>query len=88
MAPIPSEFSLLPLNHAPDAPDRLLATTSLTDASVFAGASQKVDDELAKAQAELDLADAELLDGKFQKAVGHYRHAWEHARKANMEANK
>ncbi len=38
--------------------------------------------ELAKADEEFDKAEDELMDGKPDKAIGHYKHAWERACKA------
>lgn len=66
--------------------DRDLALTAL-DLSIESPASNpanmgKIEREQAKAQEEMDKADAERGAGEFDKAVTHYSHAWERAQKA------
>ena len=49
---------------------------------------KKVDKELAKAQVELDKGDADRASGRHDKAITHYKKAWEDATHAAKEAAK
>ena len=64
--------------------DRILAETFILDAEAteVLDNQDKVDKEITKAYEELDKGDAEDDAGKFNKAIHHYKNAWEHARHA------
>ena len=72
--------------------DRLLAQTLLNDlaglTAIDPDNQEKVDQELQKALDELAKGDADRDAGKPDKAIQHYRKAWEHAGHAAKEAAK
>jgi tetratricopeptide (TPR) repeat protein len=72
--------------------DRVLALSLLneTTGAVALNPKQqgKVDNEMAKAWEEFAKGDAERDEGKSDKAIQHYRKAWEHAGHAAKEAAK
>ncbi len=62
--------------------DKSLAETALNDAKAYEGTDKKVDKEIEKSEKELEKATKELEKGKPDKAIDHYKNAWEHAQKA------
>ena len=70
--------------------DRILAETLIIDAEGTPVTNpkdqKKVDKSLAKANKELAKGDADRDAGKFDKAIAHYRNAWEDALKAIEKA--
>jgi tetratricopeptide (TPR) repeat protein len=72
--------------------DRILAETLLIEAQAVPvsdpNKQDKVDREIAKAFEELTKGDADRDTGKFDKAIRHYKKAWEHASHAIKEATK
>jgi hypothetical protein len=70
--------------------DRILAETLILDAAVtpVVGDQDKVDKEIAAAYEEFDKGDADEGAGKFDKAIKHYKKAWEHACHAIKHATK
>jgi len=61
--------------------DDMLASIAYDEALAGAG-EPKVDKELEKCEGEFEKAGKELDKGKYDKAIDHYKHAWEHAQKA------
>jgi hypothetical protein len=62
--------------------DKLLAETALNEAKEYEGPGKKVDKEIEKSEKEFEKATKELEKGKPDKAIDHYKKAWEHARHA------
>jgi hypothetical protein len=62
--------------------DKLLAETALNEAKEYEGTDKKVDKEIEKSEKELKKATKELEKGKPDKAIDHYKKAWEHAQHA------
>ena len=69
---------------------RLLAVTLLDETrgveAVDPRRQDRVDKKLAKAQEELDKGDAKAEAGKYDKAIDHYKKAWQHVGKAAKDA--
>jgi hypothetical protein len=72
--------------------DRILSLTLLSEtedlAAVDPSRQEKVDKAIAKAQEEFDKGDARRDAGKPDKAIQHYRKAWERTQHAVKEAAK
>lgn len=70
--------------------DRILAETLILDAAVtpVEGDQDKVDKEISKAYEEFDKGDDDEGADKFDKAIKHYKKAWEHACHAIKHATK
>jgi len=66
--------------------DYMLARTAIDEAIAAGGNSKEIDkaeEEMAKAQEELDHTKKDgTLDPRYDKAIDHYKKAWEHACKA------
>lgn len=62
--------------------DKLLVETALNAAKAYEGTDKKVDKEIEKSEKELAKATKKLEKGKPDKAIDHYKKAWEHAQKA------
>ena len=62
--------------------DKLLAETALNEAKEYEGNKKKVDKEIEKSEKEFEKATKELEKGKPDKAIDHYKKAWEHAQHA------
>jgi len=63
------------------AADKTLALTAYEDAQAYSGDS-KVDKELEKCEKELGKALEKTDKDDFEKAIEHYKKAWDHAQKA------
>jgi len=62
--------------------DSTIAETAISEASVYAGTSKKVDHEIEKAERNLAKAQQELDKGGHAKAIKRFENAWKHAQLA------
>ena len=67
--------------------DKLLAEAALEDAQANAG-EKKADKEIEKAERALAKAEEEIEKGKLDKAINHYKKAWDHANKVQGKCPK
>jgi len=72
----------------PSEAEELIAKTALEEAEAYLGTDKKVDHHILIAEQEFANAEEKLARGQPDKAIDHYRKAWEHAQLALYLANK